>query len=320
MNPNEQALKLLFVDDEKRILIPLKALFRNQYDVSTTTNPVNALEMVKSESIDIIVSDHRMPEMTGAELLRQVRDVSPKTVRILLTGYADLDSVMGAVNSSEVFRFVEKPWNNERLKTTLAEASELARGFAQLSDSDLSLEQPSDDADDRESTLLVIDSTQDIYQMLVSSFSDRCHVIHNHDLQSGMASLNAYPDVTALIIDVPGKQSDVAAFIHALKRSYPLIPILASAREADANVIIQLINEGQIFRYLPKPITQGMLKLSVGAACRLNQSYSNPKRLALLAKQNVEDSGHRTVSDFMEQMKDLKDRFRQRLNSLLRHG
>lgn len=126
MAEEQQRLNLLFVDDEKQILIPLKALFKKQYSVFIAPSGPKALEIVRNNAIQIIVSDQRMPEMQGVELLRQVKEISPQTVRILLTGYADLSAVMASVNTGEVFRFIEKPWNNERLKKTISAAADIS--------------------------------------------------------------------------------------------------------------------------------------------------------------------------------------------------
>src|SRR6185312_7186164 len=81
----------------------------------------------KDKNIDVIVADHRMPRMTGVEVLSKVRAMSPRTVRILLTGYADLDAVEGSINESEVFRFLTKPCAPKQLRETIELAAKLAR-------------------------------------------------------------------------------------------------------------------------------------------------------------------------------------------------
>ncbi|MBM3393503.1 MAG: response regulator [Betaproteobacteria bacterium] len=82
--------RILFVDDEERILTALRNVFRSQYQVVTETRPVEALKLVQTTSFPVVVSDQRTPDLVGVEFLRQVRDVSPGSVRILLTGYSDL--------------------------------------------------------------------------------------------------------------------------------------------------------------------------------------------------------------------------------------
>lgn len=107
--------KILFVDDEERVVNLLKMMFRSTHEVFTATSGKAALEIIETHSIQVIVSDQRMPGMLGTELLSTVRKVSPNTMRILLTGYSDLAAIVGSVNDGEIFRFVNKPWNNEEI-------------------------------------------------------------------------------------------------------------------------------------------------------------------------------------------------------------
>ena len=118
--------KLLFVDDEQRVLNSMRIMFRRKFELYLASHGAEALDIVKAEDIDVIIADHRMPRMTGVEVLTAVRNLSPRTVRILLTGYADLDAVEGSINESEVFRFLTKPCAPDELKRTIALASSLA--------------------------------------------------------------------------------------------------------------------------------------------------------------------------------------------------
>ncbi len=115
---------ILVVDDEKDNLDALKRLLRQQFEVTTTTSPLDALKLLTKQKFQIIVSDQRMPEMTGVELLEKAKSICPETVRILLTGYTDVESVIGAINRGNIYRYVAKPWDPEDLKITLRQASE----------------------------------------------------------------------------------------------------------------------------------------------------------------------------------------------------
>src|SRR5204863_69623 len=111
------------------------------YNVTVTTDAYEAVEMLKTKKFHVIVSDQRMPAMTGVQLLSQARDLAPNTVRVLLTGYSDTDAIIGAINDVEVHRFLQKPWDNTKLKQTIDEAIELAyhlAGEAQANDASLS--------------------------------------------------------------------------------------------------------------------------------------------------------------------------------------
>ncbi len=116
----DEKLSVLFVDDEPSILESLKELFGRKYKVFTATSGEDALEIVRNQSIAIVMSDQRMPGMKGVEVLRAVRELSPRTMRILLTGFADVDSILDSVNVGEVFRYVRKPWDVENLTAILS--------------------------------------------------------------------------------------------------------------------------------------------------------------------------------------------------------
>ncbi len=113
---------VLFVDDEQNILNSLERLFHDdELKILKAINAEDALELVKNEEIAVLVSDNRMPGMKGVELLSKVREMSPDIIRILMTAYADLPVAMDAINRGEVFRFIEKPWDNTVLKETVYE-------------------------------------------------------------------------------------------------------------------------------------------------------------------------------------------------------
>ena len=117
--------KILFVDDEKNVLKSMVRIFRmEKYAISTASSGIEALALLEKEPVHIIISDHRMPGMTGAELLQKVRGLYPKTIRIMLTGHADVGAIMGAVNDGAVYKFITKPWNDEDLRLTVSLALE----------------------------------------------------------------------------------------------------------------------------------------------------------------------------------------------------
>lgn len=111
---------ILCVDDEQNILSSLRRLLRPQgYKVLTAEGGQQGLEILEREQVDLVISDMRMPHMSGAEFLEQVSKRWPATVRILLTGYADLDSTIAAVNQGGIYRYVSKPWEENDLRMTV---------------------------------------------------------------------------------------------------------------------------------------------------------------------------------------------------------
>jgi len=126
-----QKLKLLLVDDEPLILESLSQLFDYDYKVLTATSGEAALSLLNAHrDTAIIISDQRMGGMRGVDLLRHVKQIIPESMRILLTGYSDLESVLQSVNVGEVFRYVRKPWQPDTLKSivALAAATYILRG------------------------------------------------------------------------------------------------------------------------------------------------------------------------------------------------
>jgi signal transduction histidine kinase len=115
--------RILFVDDDRAVLKSLKRLFHGEgLEVMTAENSAQALELLRRYPVQLVVSDQRMPGANGVEFLSQVRDRYPEVVRVLLTGYADLDAASGAINRGQVFRFLQKPWDDNDLRDAVYRA------------------------------------------------------------------------------------------------------------------------------------------------------------------------------------------------------
>jgi response regulator RpfG family c-di-GMP phosphodiesterase/HD-like signal output (HDOD) protein len=116
--------KILIVDDEPANLRLLERLFRREYQVVAATSSAEALELLEMHDVAVIISDQRMPAMTGIEFLKRASEMRPHTVRIILTGYTDVNSLVEAINSGVVYKYVPKPWVNEDLQQTVVRAIE----------------------------------------------------------------------------------------------------------------------------------------------------------------------------------------------------
>jgi len=133
--------KILLVDDEKDNLNALRRLLRHEFEVLTAENGNEALEVVrKNPDLDVLVSDQRMPGMTGSEFFQQVQTFAPKPTRMLLSGFADLEAVIEAVNKGHIWRYVSKPWEPDDLIQTLHQAVERTRMSLSLDKSKKELE------------------------------------------------------------------------------------------------------------------------------------------------------------------------------------
>jgi two-component system NtrC family sensor kinase len=118
--------KILFVDDERSVLRAIERLFLDdEYEILTALSGEEGLAVLESvASMQVVVSDYRMPRMNGVDFLKQVHARWPDTIRIVLSGYADTATVVAAVNEGQIYRFVGKPWNDDELRITLDNAVE----------------------------------------------------------------------------------------------------------------------------------------------------------------------------------------------------
>lgn len=121
---SDKKITILYVDDEENNLISFKATFRIKYTILTALTAGEAMKMLEAGPVEIIITDQRMPEITGVEFLEKVIEKFPDPMRILLTGYADMNAVIEAVNKGKIFHYLSKPWNEEELDATISRAFE----------------------------------------------------------------------------------------------------------------------------------------------------------------------------------------------------
>lgn len=123
----DKKINILYVDDEENNLISFKATFRIKYNISTAISGEEAKKVLAAKPIDIIITDQRMPNMTGVEFLESIIHDFPEPMRILLTGYADMNAVIEAINKGKIFHYLTKPWNEEELDMTIQRAYDVYR-------------------------------------------------------------------------------------------------------------------------------------------------------------------------------------------------
>jgi response regulator RpfG family c-di-GMP phosphodiesterase len=253
-------IRILFVDDEERILRSLALQFRRQYQVLTESDPRRALQRLQSEPVDILVSDQRMPQMSGAELLAQAREIAPQTLRILLTGYSDLDAAVAALNGGGIFRYLTKPWDQQEMAFTLRQAAEIAAHQAQAP------LLPATSALAASLNVLLLDDDP----QTLAAVGDFCMAGGHRLLRAGtlaeaLALLNNQP-VDLLVSDLKLAGEEVAPLLKTLAQAHPRLLSLVVTPFCDTQALLRLINEAQIFRYLPKPIRRGLFEKGLLAA------------------------------------------------------
>lgn len=116
---------VLYIDDEINNLNSFKASFRRDFEIFTAMSAKEGRKILDAEEIGVIISDQRMPDMTGIEFLESIINVYPNTIRILLTGFSDINAVMDAINRGQVYKYLVKPWQNDELKMYIENALEI---------------------------------------------------------------------------------------------------------------------------------------------------------------------------------------------------
>jgi signal transduction histidine kinase len=116
-----EKIKVLYVDDEENNLLAFKAAFRFDFNIKLANSPEEAFKILDEEEFQVILSDFRMPFMTGVEMFEKIRVNYPEPVRMLLTAYSDIESLIDAVNKGHIFRYIKKPWQEADIKTAIEE-------------------------------------------------------------------------------------------------------------------------------------------------------------------------------------------------------
>ena len=389
---------LLFVDDERRVLTSMRAMFRREYDVLLANSGYEALEILeKRDDIHVVVSDQRMPGMTGVELLATVKGDYPSSMRILLTGYADLDAVEASINESEVFRYLMKPCPTDELKDAVALAVQAARvsemagvdELAAVPDDELekiemvdvleeSVQDAMDDAliyqveeitnaaevpelmetefaetalsevfesaegaskeiepapfvatetaeeidDSIENTpvqpetvdpeVLVLTQDADLLEGVNLAIGPQYAVREADSIDVALRRLSEHP-IGVLITDLAVNESEIDELTRVLKHEVPeLVTIIASER-SDAALLIGLINHGQIFRFLLKPLQVAQTRIWLNSAmtkyAELCTDNNKVLRHRVVRNAEVEAANKGLFADVRSRIQSIKKRF-----------
>ena len=253
-----ERIRILFVDDEERILRSLALQFRRDYEVLTESDPQRALHRLKTERVHVLVSDQRMPGMTGAELLAAAQLIAPQTLRILLTGYSDLDAAVDALNNGGIFRYLTKPWDAQEMAFTLRQAGELALRQAPPA---ASVVLPAAALN----VLLLDDDPQTLAVVAEFCVAGGHRLLRASSVAQALQVLNQ-DSIDVLVSDLMLAGESTAPLLKTLARVHPRLLSLVVTPFQDTQALLKLINEAQIFRYLPKPIRKGLFDKGLQAA------------------------------------------------------
>jgi DNA-binding NtrC family response regulator len=353
--------RLLFVDDEQRVLNSMRIMFRRQFDLFLASAGAEALDIVRDKNIDVIVADHRMPKMTGVEVLSKVRALSPRTVRILLTGYADLDAVEGSINESEVFRFLTKPCPPQQLRDTIELACKLAREApappppvdqpaASSETIEIILESdhvtevapgspppPAPAPAERTSTtaileqpkfatapapaaavapaprpklaqglgIVVFSADTEVIEVVQKAVRGRLPVYTTGNIVQVVKCLTEQrPGV--LVTDVSEDKATIQSMTARLKEHLPQLVTIAVSQHRDVLDMVWLINHGQIFRFLRKPLSAGRTAISLQAALQHHRLLLKNPELAKRHEVDASTSESGVMDGVLAKLKGIK--------------
>ncbi|KAA0935013.1 response regulator [Psychrobacter sp. ANT_H59] len=302
-----QKPKIAFIDDEPRILRSLKMHFRQSHDVFITTDATELMEYVSQNEVQVVISDQRMPDKQGTEVLSDIKAASPNTIRILLTGYADLNAVMDSVNEGEIYRYITKPWQNDELKKIVNKATEIAQQTQEITQNTMQGNDTQQVSGGSNRNILVLDDDESVYQQIKSHFKSAYTVSWASNLEQA-AKLLQKKRFGVTITDSTLNKENITPIVYALKNIQPDLMVLMLTEFKDAHMVIDLINKGQVYRCLPRPTNFSIMSIS------LDRAFDHHERLVqqpiLAARHHVEEVTESEALNFSERLKGFFAKFR----------
>jgi serine/threonine-protein kinase len=265
--------------------------------VFTATDGEKALAILQQCRVHVVISDQRMPTMTGIEFLRRAKTVSPNTVRILLTGFSDLSAIVDSVNEGEVYRFLNKPWGNQEIQAVVADA--VGIGVALAAETLPSVEPRAAKASDdemactSEPAVVIMHERPDAFAQVRPLLDNSQPVVYADSVEACLKTVRTR-NVAVIVSDIKIGNRDCADLLKLLKQQHPQILTIVLANSADAEGVIELINQAKIFRYVLAPCKPQKLKFFIDSAMtHFRRSLGSP---TLLRQQVVETTQSKTQS------------------------
>jgi serine/threonine-protein kinase len=259
MNTTINKARILCVDDEPGILRALTWVLKKEYHIATAGSGEEALKILQDHDFEVIISDQRMPGMMGADLLEKVRQLCPRAIRILLTGYSDIEYILDSINKGEIFRFIKKPWDIPDLKRIVGEAVAIA---ISSENADEATVVPRSNAP----KILLIDDDQEVINMVKDIVENKQRLLIATNIAEAIVALSEPDKIGVLISDLNVNEVDVSRLLKILKSKAPEIATVVVSSRSDIQDVISLINQGQVYRFIFKPIKRGALKLLIHSA------------------------------------------------------
>ena len=282
--------RVLCVDDEPEVLRALQWLLGASFEVSCTTDAREGRARLRCDDFEVVISDLRMPQMLGTEMLQWARIESPNTMRLMLAEPPDFAEVVDAVNASEVFRLLPKPWDAPQLLDTVDYAAAVARSVPLIEP------EGAGGGSIREEEAVVLLDPDPAIESQVRACLDAQTRLYWARSPGEADALLARHAVAVLVVEPQIGSASTLELIHALNSRQPhAVPVALSA-ERDPTLLIRLINEAQIFRFLSKPVVHPYARRTVQAALAQHRALlAQPLRTARHAVQRPANGGQAFV-------------------------
>lgn len=306
---------ILLVDDEPLILSSMRDLLEVDYAVHTAESGQKALEILSKFPIKVIISDERMPMMRGHQLLKRAKQVSPNTIRILLTGYADLESVMNSVNAGEIFRYLNKPCRNDVLLNVVRLSVQIYDRLSSLkptATAAASKNEVKPDLSTPKYDVLFVGFTPDEIARLQLRLSKHFTI---RTAATVVEALKLIGDVPPAVIVSELKLDDYEGidFLQAVIRENPQLIIIVLTDTVDVGLITKAVNELNVFRYLPKSATQDEIERALMDAAARSAIYrAQPNANLKFTASQIEPPKKTTppTSELLHRLKSVQDQLK----------
>ncbi len=311
----KQSIKpnLLCIDDEKRILRSLKALFSSTHNVYATTSPSEFVHLLEEHHMHVILCDQRMPKQTGTELLSFAKGISPNSIRILLTGYADSSAVINSVNDGEVFRYLKKPWDVDEIRQLIKQATNIALtlenhgaefigngegGLVELIGEDVDAdvdEMPISSTTNNKPAVLYVNEDNVSSLLFLQTYESRYDIACVKD-KAEFEQAILHQEFAVAVVNMEFEQRNISPLMDRLKQVQPFVTLVLESHFSDSDQLIQLINSQQIFHCFSAPADSESVKTALENAVKAFENVkSNPiaqlqHLLKVLDKSDVEDA------------------------------
>ena len=223
--------------------------------------------------------------MLGHELLRQVKEISPNSVRMLLTGYSDLDAIIGSVNAGEVFRFINKPWQGEFMLYVVKlgveiydKVSKLQEEEMQKVEDEVTEEHPASghrvhiEVEEASPTVLFVDYSEEETGKLVDKYGSSFNAVAVNSIDAAFQEMAKKP-VSVIVSNINFGDVDGVSFLDTVRREYPNTVSVILTEVKDAQLAIRSINELNVFRYLVKPMPEDQISHTLEKAIERSKAF-----------------------------------------------